>query len=99
MLLLSFVITDIINIFSQLTQMMKHILLINCHKYSNRMMINHSTLDYHVTYFNTFSRYGSDGQIKTLTLYSDPYPNTNHSPNPNVKFDLLSYMAMSRDIT
>ena len=37
MLLLSFVITDsdIINIFSQLTQMMKHILLINCHKYSN----------------------------------------------------------------
>ena len=50
---------------------------------------------------------GSDGQIKTLTLYSDPYPNTNqnpnpnHSPNPNpnVKFDFLPYMAMSRDIT
>ena len=49
---------------------------------------------------------GSDGQIKTLTLYSDPYPNTNQNPNPNhssnpnpnVKFDLLPYMAMSRDI-
>ena len=50
---------------------------------------------------------GSDGQIKTLTLYSDPYPNTNqnpnpnHSPNPNpnVKFDILPHMVMSRDIT
>ena len=34
---------------------------------------------------------GSDGQIKTLTLYSDPYP--------NVKYDILPCMAMSRDIT
>ena len=71
-----------------------------------RMMINHSTLDYHVTNFNTFSRWLWRTN-KTLTLYSDPYPNTNqnpnpnHSPNPNpnVKFDLFPYMAMSRDIT
>ena len=40
-------------------------------------MINHSTLVYHVTNFN------SDGQIITLTLYSDSYPNTNQDPNPN----------------
>ena len=50
---------------------------------------------------------GSDGQIKTLTFYSDPYHNTNqnpypnHNPNPypNKIFDLLPYMAMSRDVT
>ena len=74
-------------------------------------MINHSTLVYHVTNFNTFSRWlrWSDGQIKTLTPYSDPYansnsnknPNLNHNsyPNPNEKFELLLYMALSRDVT
>ena len=54
-----------------------------------------------------WTRQLADGQIKTITLYSDPYPNTNQNPNPNhspdpnpnVKFDLLPYMAMSRDIT
>ena len=44
---------------------------------------------------------GSYGQIKTLTLYSDPnpFPNQNPTPNPNEKFDLLPYIAMSRDVT
>ena len=48
---------------------------------------------------------GSDGKIKTLTLYSDPYPYTNqnhypnHNPNPNEKLYLFPYMVMSRDIT
>ena len=46
-------------------------------------MINHSTLDYHVTNFNSFSH----GQIKTLTLYSNHKPNTNQLP----------YMVLSRD--
>ena len=45
------------------------------------------------------------GEIKTQTFYSDPYsntnqnPNPNHKPNPNEKFELLPYMAMSRDFT
>ena len=39
---------------------------------SVRMMINHSTLDYHVTKFNTFFTFnGYDEQFKTPTLYSD----------------------------
>ena len=50
---------------------------------------------------------GSYGQIKTLTLYSDPnpFPNQNPDPNPtltanpNEKFDLLPYIVMSRDVT
>ena len=73
-------------------------------------MMNNSTLDYHVTNFKlslTRSLDGSDGQIKTLTLYSDPYPNPNqipilnHNPNSNhnEKFDLIPYMAISRDVT
>ena len=63
------------------------------------MIINHSTLEYHVTLG------GSYGQFKTLTLYSDPKPNPNRNqnpnpnPNPNEKFDLLPYIAMSRDVT
>ena len=60
-----------------------------------RMMINHSTLDYHVTNFNTFSRWLWWTNFKTLTQYSDPYPNTNQNhnpsynpnPNPNEKID------------
>ena len=86
-------------LFARPLKMYKHYTLNNPRNI--RMMINHSTLDYHVTNFKAFSRYGSDGQIKTLTLYSDPNTNPNHSPNPNpnVKFDLLPYMAMSRDIT
>ena len=50
---------------------------------------------------------GSYGQIKALTLYSDPNPypnqnpnqNPNPDPNPNEKFDLLPYIDMSRDVT
>ena len=72
------------------------------------MMINHSTLEYHVTNFNT-SLDGSGGKIKTLTLYSDPNhnpnqnPNPNHNQNPNTneKFDFLPFKwpchVMSRD--
>ena len=62
----------------------------------------HSTLTWLTL---TRSLDGSDGHIKALTLYSDHYPNTNQNPNqnpnpnPNEKFDLLPYMAMSRDIT
>ena len=37
----------------------------------------------------------SYGQFSTLTLYSDP--NQNHNSNPNEKFDLLPYIAMSSD--
>ena len=48
------------------------------------MMINHSTLNYHVTITLTRSVDGSDGQIKNL--YSDP----------NEKFDLLHW---SCDVT
>ena len=39
-------------------------------------MINHATLNYHVTNFNTTTRSlngSADGQIKTLNLSSDPY--------------------------
>ena len=43
-------------------------------------MINHSTLDYHLTNFNTFFR-GSDGQIKTLNLYAGRNQNHNHDLN------------------
>ena len=73
------------------------------------MMINNSTLEYHVTNFHTFSRWllRPYGQFKTLTLYSDPKPNPNQNQNqnpnpnynPNDKFDLLPYIAMSRDVT
>ena len=48
---------------------------------------------------------GPYGQIKTQTLYSDPNPNPNQNhnpypnPNPNEKFDILPYIAMSRDAT
>ena len=60
-------------------------------------MINHSTLEYHVTNFNTFFRWLWRKKIKTLTLYSDPNHNPNHNPNPshnqnpntNEKFDFL----------
>ena len=70
------------------------------------IMINQSTLEYHVNNFNTFSRWLWWAN-QTLTLYFDPYPNTNlnpnpnHNPNPNPyeKFDLLPYTAMSRDVT
>ena len=48
---------------------------------------------------------GPYGQIKTLTLYSDPNhnqnpnPNPNPNPKPNEKFDILPFIAMSRDAT
>ena len=59
-------------------------------------MINHSTLEYHVTNFNTFFRW-LWRKIITLTLYSDPNHNPNHNhkpnynqnPNTNEKFDFL----------
>ena len=74
--------------------------------YSLWMMINHSTLDYHVTNFNTLSRWLLRTN-QTLTLYSDPNPypnqnpnqNPNPDPNPNEKFYLLPYIDMSRDVT
>ena len=64
---------------------------------TTRIIINHSTLDYHVTKFNTFTRWL---RRTNQNLYTDLYPNTinqnpHHiNPNPNEKFDLLSYMAM-----
>ena len=62
------------------------------------MMINHSTLEYHVAWLTLkHSLDGSGGKIKTLTLYSDPNHNPNHNhnsnhiqnPNTNEKFDLF----------
>ena len=60
------------------------------------MMINHSTLEYHVTNLK-HSLDGSGGKIKTLTLFSDSdhnpnhnhNPNYNQNPNTNEKFDFL----------
>ena len=60
------------------------------------MMINHSTLEYHVTNFNTFFRW-LWRKNQTITLYSDPNHNPNHNhkpnhnqnPNTNEKFDFL----------
>ena len=52
-----------------------------------RMMISHSTLDCHVTLARSLD--GSDGQIKTLTLYNDP------NTNPNEKFDILRHVSFS----
>ena len=57
----SYIIIDSREIFQALTK------FVNCIK--KRVMINHYTLDFHVTYFNTYSSYGSDGQIRTLALY------------------------------
>ena len=70
------------------------------------MMINHCTLDYHVTNFNTLSRWLLRIN-QNSNLYSDPNPypnqnpnqNPNPDPNPNEKFDLLPYIDMSRDVT
>ena len=45
-------------------------------------MINHSTLDYHVTNFNIFSRWLC-WRNKTLTVYSYPNLNTDQNTNPN----------------
>ena len=57
-----------------------------------RIMIYHSTLDFHVQYITLKrSLYGSDGQIKILTLFSDPRSNSNPNPNPNEKFDPSLY--------
>ena len=43
-------------------------------------MIDHSTLDYHLTNFNTLFR-GSDGKMKTLNLYAGLNKNHNHDLN------------------
>ena len=71
-------------------------------------MINHSTLDCHVT-FSTRSLAGPKRRFETLTgtllSDSDPNPNPNHipnkstcwNPNPNEKFDQLPYTVISRD--
>ena len=40
------------------------------HECTLRMMVYHSTLDYHVTNLNVRFLDGFDGQLKTLTLYS-----------------------------
>ena len=45
---------------------------VSCIQDNSRMMINHSTLEYHVTNFNTFFRWALAEKIKTLTLFSDP---------------------------
>ena len=45
-----------------------------------RMMINHSTLDCHMT-FSTRSLDDLERLIDTLTLLSDPNPNPNTIPN------------------
>ena len=50
-------------------------------------MLNHSTLEYHVTKFSRSD--GSDGRIKTLTFKFDS--------NLNEKFDLVPNVAISRD--
>ena len=67
------------------------------------MMINHSTLDYQVTIFNTFSRWLlQTNQNSNPLLDPNPnpnqYPNPNPNPNSNEKIDLLPYIAMSRDV-
>ena len=49
----------------------------------NRMMINHSTLDCHVT-FSTRSQAVPERLFETLTLLSDPNPNPNPIPNKNI---------------
>ena len=71
------------------------------HCWSNRLIINHFTLDYHVTNFNAFSRWGTNQNPNPL-LCTDPYPNTNQNTNlkhnPNDQFDLLPYMDMLRFI-
>ena len=63
------------------------------------MMINHSTLEYHVTNFNTFFRWLWRKNQNPNTLDSDPNhnpnpnhnhnPNNNQNPNTNEKFDFL----------
>ena len=65
---------------------------------NSRIMINNSTLDYHVTNFKlslTRSLDGSDGQIKTLTLYSDPYPN----PNQTLSLTIIQTVTITRNLT
>ena len=54
------------------------------------MMINYSTLNYHVTITLTLSLGGSYGQIKTITLYSDPNPDTSSNQNLICKIPLLA---------
>ena len=77
----------------------------NYYKYSTLdwMIINHSKINNQVTKL-TRSLDGPDGQIKTLTLYSDPKPNQNQNPNhntnpnPNEIYDInFLDKAMSRD--
>ena len=58
------------------------IFLINLKVWLIWMIINHSTLDYHVTIL-TRPLNGSDGQIKTL-----------YRPNPEETFDLLPYTGV-----
>ena len=58
----------------------------------DHLMIYHSTITWLTL---TRSLDGSDGQIKILTLYSEP--NHNNNPSPNEKFELLPCMFMSRD--
>ena len=47
------------------------------------MMINHSTLDCHVT-FSTRSLAGPERRFETPTLLSDPNPNPNPIPNKSI---------------
>ena len=47
------------------------------------MMINHSTLEYHVTNFNTFLRWLWRKNQNPNTFYSDPNHNPNHNHDPN----------------
>ena len=61
------------------------------------MMINHSTLDCHVT-FSSRSLADSERLFETLTLLSDPNPiipnptpNKSMCRNPNEKLDQLPY--------
>ena len=54
------------------------------------MMINHSTLDYHVTNFNTLSRW-----LLWTNQNSDPNPFPNQNPNP----DLNPTLTLTSNVT
>ena len=72
-----------------------------------RMTINHYTLDYHVTNFNTFSTFFWYTVQNFNPLLRCSYPSTKQNPHlyrnpngdPNEKIDLLIYMAMLRGVT
>ena len=61
-------------------------------------MINYSTLDYHVTHFNTLFSHGSGGQMKALNLYGSTQAvilNLNQNHNHDLNLYTIHLIAAS----